>query len=1176
MHANPRSTEKRGESTVSSGSSSATPSAHAEHDTTVGETATTALQALSLSRSKAAAPSSSTSDAAISPTVPSSFSSVQGVHDYLRLHPHQLLLGCYEGIIDTTVGSRVSAPLVIEVESIGPARMVEKIERERSKSRWEKRADENEEEEAERDIEAPLGGTGKENRDEDDAPEQVRMHPVCDISLVWREANHPSLRAAAQFYPESGIIRCLQLDDNVAPEKRAAVLTEVNFISQTEYTEVNRDGSVSRNGGRAVMIGYRMHDDGHRRFECTLAVEICVQKEVSGSPISQQPMQTLALVCRFLAPRDLLSAYQSNKLLSSAASHPLTFQNGCQTGLREELGAITTYARGPSAFFTDPKKMKSAFESRLFRHFRIVRLQLQGAPLPKYLSCCTPSLRSLTIDATSYSSSQFSTQSGEIMIQKVWTPEVTQALKYLTHLHLIGPDSQLVSLMLSIPPSVELLHVTFTRLDGDHGALVFEEELLKPTCGVRTVLYDASSSEGHRSSHASLIGLRDLSQERRLEKVIWNIPIRLDAFDWNEPGLKDYTCEKLDFLRVSGKDSSILPHLARFPDVTRLNLRWYLRMADHFVLPLSAHWPACTRNLQQLTLDQTGSALPAAWVIRSLSDGDFPRLDTLHLYGMEGEAEALPKLFAKLPSLTDLHLSKLSRTSTALASLQNLLYLRGLSWEFQAGVELEKVFPKLTYLHVSTSVESLPLKFMHTVQSIPHLIQLKWRAHPVIHPREIASHCARAESLQKLRLHHGLLEGELRDELQQHRQAIMSRRAEAKAAQEHEAFLRRTARITEERKLAAQVAASEADILDDEVAHMPTIIQGSPASQHPDSESASSSEGEQSYTERVPVLARKLQVAQARRAAPGTQSVTTSLSDSSANVWTTPALSMWNANSSPAAAATSSSGSAAPFDSLFPAPAISSTVAAPSTGSFAAASNPFTFPSGPSLAAPAPAAAFQFPSASSSSGFARSGSAASLTASQEKMQAGCLMQSYSGLPEGPTVRNVWVWWEAGTGASGAKQLGTIYVVDNAARKNGDVKPDRESLPLSKIRDVFIGKQSAILKAPALDAVPSDRCFTLGSQTLQLHLQAESSDVRAAWLQGLQDTFAAAQVSKEVAAAAASSSAPPAALEAFTWDTPAAAATAGATSSAASSAPAAAFAAGFKAKSPAGAKRMSKR
>jgi hypothetical protein len=490
-------------------------------------------------------------------------------------------------------------------------------------------------------------------------------------------------------------------------------------------------------------------------------------------------MQTLALICRYLSPRDLLSAYHSCKLLSAAASHPLTFQNGCQTGLSEELGAITTYARGPSAVFTNAVKMKTAFESRLFCHFRIVHLypsrgtaSMLSALFPCFTLATAPSIRSLTIDLSAYL--QLPTAA---FPHTVWTPEVTQAMTHLRHLHLIGKEYQFQSLMASLPPSVELLHLTYYEYRDSAASLVYADELLQSSCGVRTVLYDIPPRVNLTTSVASLLDLHRLTEADtgdRLEKIVWNIPIDGSVFDLQE--LAGYSCAKLESLCFVGGFASTLPSLARFPSLTRLCLRLTDELPSTVDAPIV--WPESTRQLEQLSIDRwSGAPQRVERILARLADGDFPHLHTLRFDRRDGVGDIqLAPLMKKMPQLTDLRMPKtVLSEQDAVAAFQlvpQLRSLRDFAWPFSPEADLAAVFPSLTRLQISQDV--LLQDAAPSLQSIPRLVQLSWRDQPVIHPREIPALCAQAQLQRDCRR---AIEKELREEVEkQRRNAAFSSR----------------------------------------------------------------------------------------------------------------------------------------------------------------------------------------------------------------------------------------------------------------------------------------------------------------------------------------------------------------------------------------------------------------
>ena len=246
-------------------------------------------------------------------------------------------------------------------------------------------------------------------------------------------------------------------------------------------------------------------------LRCMLDPSALVLRPVTGSPISQQPVQTLALVCRFLTASDLIAVYQSNKLLSSAASHPLTFQNGCQTGLLDQLGEVTTYARGPSAEFSDPEKLKQAFSGRLFRHFHILRLVTSTHSATRMLENLAmeraPSLRSLHL--CSYEDGNHLFEPSQFRLSK----EVQYALRFVNHLHLQGPFHCIpspISFLTSPLSSVELLHITFdfipTKITPE--GCTYVNEILQPNCSIRRVVYSKQPHVCARTSAATLLDWR--------------------------------------------------------------------------------------------------------------------------------------------------------------------------------------------------------------------------------------------------------------------------------------------------------------------------------------------------------------------------------------------------------------------------------------------------------------------------------------------------------------------------------------------------------------------------------------------------------------------------------------------------------------------------------------------
>lgn len=84
--------------------------------------------------------------------------------------------------------------------------------------------------------------------------------------------------------------------------------------------------------------------------------------------------------------------------------------------------------------------------------------------------------------------------------------------------------------------------------------------------------------------------------------------------------------------------------------------------------------------------------------------------------------------------------------------------------------------------------------------------------------------------------------------------------------------------------------------------------------------------------------------------------------------------------------------------------------------------------------------------------------------------------------------------------------------------------DGQSLPMSKISDVFSGRHQPLFKSPAAKDYPSEQCFTLGSKNLPLNLVAESAADRTTWIGGIKEVFAAGQAAKKAEKAAAAAAA----------------------------------------------------
>jgi hypothetical protein len=346
----------------------------------------------------------------------------------------------------------------------------------------------------------------------------------------------------------------------------------------------------------------------------------------------------------------------------------------------------------------------------------------------------------------------------------------------LTRMHLIGPASTIAVLMPSLPASVELLHLTYTHDRGTRGdfSLVFADELLQSTCGVRTVLYDLSPDADVSTSAASLLELRRLTQQctDRLEKIVWNVPFDL-RFGGGWDKMADYSCTKLESLCITGSLTSLLPALARFPSLARLSLRVGYEFRPEADEPQRVTWPASTKKLQQLSIEpKAQDPIWLEWLLARLADGEFPLLHTLdvHTLSIRSGPISIASLFQRMPQLTDLRMPKIAlEESDAIAAFKlvpHLRSLRNLVWPFSSSSDLAAVFPSLTELVASSGAGALSLESLaqeeKALRTIPQLTQLSWCKLPTIHPRDIAAQCARIEAVEQLRARRESMEQDLR------------------------------------------------------------------------------------------------------------------------------------------------------------------------------------------------------------------------------------------------------------------------------------------------------------------------------------------------------------------------------------------------------------------------------
>ena len=97
------------------------------------------------------------------------------------------------------------------------------------------------------------------------------------------------------------------------------------------------------------------------------------------------------------------------------------------------------------------------------------------------------------------------------------------------------------------------------------------------------------------------------------------------------------------------------------------------------------------------------------------------------------------------------------------------------------------------------------------------------------------------------------------------------------------------------------------------------------------------------------------------------------------------------------------------------------------------------------------------------------------------------------------LREVFVWYERDEW-----KLGSFYWCD--AGSDGRTKRLAQSLQLHSINDVFLSKQAAELKEPAVSEYDPAQCFSLVGRLQALHLIAPSEAVRTTWMRGLKELF----------------------------------------------------------------------
>ncbi|MDO9333174.1 MAG: hypothetical protein Q7T57_01445, partial [Dehalococcoidales bacterium] len=239
---------------------------------------------------------------------PSSFNSINELYQHLHAHPTQLLIGRYEGDYRNTPNGPLSR-LSLLVSSISPAtrrkstipalglvlssaRSMQGLQRQLQQLRLQQRAQHD-------DI---VHMEAAEQKQEATVAAAARW--VCTVKghmILPKDGGKHAFTAS--YWPETGD---LHLTLVVSQEIVNILQSPIEWVGQVRFTQKTHTRS---NGGKLSIAGCAgPHIEMQwLRFEATLEAEPLIQPVVEGSPISSQPVQTLALVCRYLDSRDLIS-----------------------------------------------------------------------------------------------------------------------------------------------------------------------------------------------------------------------------------------------------------------------------------------------------------------------------------------------------------------------------------------------------------------------------------------------------------------------------------------------------------------------------------------------------------------------------------------------------------------------------------------------------------------------------------------------------------------------------------------------------------------------------------------------------------------------------------------------------------------------------------------------------
>lgn len=279
-----------------------------------------------------------------------------------------------------------------------------------------------------------------------------------------------------------------------------------------------------------------------------------IQKELDsivppvGCPIAQQPVTLLALICRCLNARDLVSTFKTCRQLCNAAQHPLTFQHGVSylvdTSADSSGACKGVRSFGPHAVCATLRELQTAMASRLFKSFRILTLQndsprAMAEMMRELAQPAAPHLHSLQLLCSSIDMDS---------IADVPVLGAIPSLQYLKTLSVHLPPN-LEGALVALPPRLEVLQMVFSlryaKKKKKGGGLAPTEylldtitESLRPLQHLRHLICKPhelqQKSQGGRAQRIQCSQRTTLGDLRRLEEISKMVP-QLDTIGWFIP-----------------------------------------------------------------------------------------------------------------------------------------------------------------------------------------------------------------------------------------------------------------------------------------------------------------------------------------------------------------------------------------------------------------------------------------------------------------------------------------------------------------------------------------------------------------------------------------------------------------------------------------------------------------